>query len=73
MIYFNEIAQASVPLCSTASWNQTFTTVAGSISTAGSTSTLFSSPYDVALDGYRNMYVVDYNNHRIQQFPPGKY
>ena len=52
-------------------WNQTFSNLAGSINTAGSTATLFSSPYDVCFDGYSNMYVVDYGNHRIQRFRPG--
>lgn len=58
-------------MCPTAVWNQTFGTVAGSLSNAGSTSTLLSSPSDIGFDGYRNMYVVDTDNHRIQRFPPG--
>ena len=41
------------------------------MSTAGSTSTLLSSPQAVYFDGYRYMYVVDTNNHRIQRFAPG--
>ncbi|CAF1562543.1 unnamed protein product, partial [Rotaria magnacalcarata] len=63
--------QSRIPLCSTAVWNATATTVAGAISSAGSTSTLLSSPYDVQFDGYGYMYVVDYNNHRIQRFQSG--
>ncbi|CAF2697913.1 unnamed protein product [Rotaria sp. Silwood2] len=63
--------QTTVPLCSTASWNSSFTTIAGAISNPGSTSTLFSSPYDMTFDGYQNMYVADNNNHRIQRLPAG--
>ncbi|CAM4911172.1 unnamed protein product [Rotaria socialis] len=63
--------QAIVPLCVTAIWNQTSSTLAGSISAAGSTSTLLSSPYDMDFDEYGNMYVVDFNNHRIQKYPLG--
>ncbi|CAF4801656.1 unnamed protein product, partial [Rotaria socialis] len=44
--------QNRIPLCSTAIWNATATTVVGAISNAGSTSTLLSSPYDVQFDGY---------------------
>ena len=62
---------STIPLCSTAVWNSTSTIVAGSTSTAGSSSTLLYDPYDVAFDGYRNLYVVDYFNHRIQRFRPG--
>ncbi|CAF4729948.1 unnamed protein product [Rotaria sp. Silwood1] len=63
--------QTQVPLCPTARWNSSYTTIAGAISNPGSTSTLFSSPYDTYFDGYQNMYVADYNNHRIQLFPAG--
>jgi hypothetical protein len=73
IIYSYFIAQAIVQVCATASWNQTFTTLAGSQSTIGSTSTLFSYPTDIGFDGYRNMYVADNNNHRIQKFPSGLY
>ena len=69
--HYNWLAQASIPLCLTAVFNQTFTTLAGSMSTAGSTSTLLNLPYDVEFDGYRNLYVVDRNNHRIQRFAAG--
>ncbi|CAF5031402.1 unnamed protein product, partial [Rotaria sp. Silwood1] len=65
--------QAIVPLCPTATWNQTSTTIAGSISAAGSTSTLLYFPYDIDFDAYGNMYVVDYYNHRIQKYPFGVY
>ena len=46
--------------------------MAGSTGGAGSTATLFNDPHDVAIDGRRNMYVVDYHNHRVQRFTPGK-
>lgn len=67
----NFLASAFQPLCATAAWNATFSVVAGATSTSGSTGTLLSYPYDVTFDGYRNMYVVDQNNHRIQRFRPG--
>ncbi len=62
-----------MPLCATAVWNQTVSIVAGATSNAGSTTTLLSSPYHLGFDGYRNMYVVDYGNHRVQQFPAGSF
>jgi len=67
------IVPTTTPLCPTAVWNQSLSIVAGSTGTYGSTATLLYTPYDVALDGYRNVYVVDYNNHRIQKYSPGKY
>ena len=67
----NVLAQAIVPICSTAVWNQTFATLAGSLSNAGATSTLFNRPIDIGFDGQRNMYIVDLNNHRVQRFSPG--
>ena len=66
------IVPARVPICQTAVWNQTFSIVSGSTSNCASTSTLLCNPYDLDFDGYRNMYVVDYSNHRIQRFAPGK-
>jgi DNA-binding beta-propeller fold protein YncE len=42
--------------------------VCGISGTAGTTATFLSSPYSVAFDPYQYMYVVDTNNHRIQQF-----
>lgn len=65
------VAQARVPVCQTATWSSTFVTLAGAQGNAGSTSTLFSSPYDATFDTYGFMYVADFNNHRIQRFPPG--
>ena len=52
-------------------WNQTFSIVGGTTSNAGSTATLLYYAHDVSFDGYRNMYVVDHYNHRIQRFSPG--
>ncbi|CAF5222130.1 unnamed protein product, partial [Rotaria magnacalcarata] len=45
--------------------------IAGSTSNAGSTSTSLYNPYDIDFDGYNNLYVVDYTNHRIQRFDTG--
>ncbi|CAF5037126.1 unnamed protein product, partial [Rotaria sp. Silwood1] len=61
----------TTPLCSTASWNQTMSIIAGSTSSAGSTSTLLYYPFHIDYDGYANLYVVDHQNHRIQRFQPG--
>jgi hypothetical protein len=61
------IVPTTTPLCPTAVWNQTLSIVAGSTGTYGSTSTLLYYPYDMDFDGYRNMYVVDYYNNRIQK------
>ncbi len=65
------IVPTTTPLCSTSVWNQTISVVAGATSNAGSTSALLYNPYHVAFDGYRNMYVADYSNQRIQFFSPG--
>ncbi|CAF4219930.1 unnamed protein product, partial [Adineta steineri] len=46
-------------------------TVAGSSTgTSGSTSTLLSFPIDLTFDDNGFMYVVDYNNNRVQRFAP---
>lgn len=66
------IVPARVPICPTAVWNQTFSIVSGSTSNCASTNTLLCNPYDIDFDGYRNMYVVDYSNHRIQRYASGK-
>lgn len=65
------IVPTTVPLCTTAIWNQTISIIAGSTSNAGSSATALYNPYDLAFDGYSNLYVVDYTNHRIQRFQPG--
>ncbi|CAF3906871.1 unnamed protein product, partial [Rotaria sp. Silwood1] len=49
-----------------------WTLVAGSIGSAGSTSTLLNSPSDVLLDSNGNVYVADTGNHRIQFFLSGQ-
>ena len=46
--------------------------MAGVTSSAGSTATLFYYAWDVDFDIYRNMYVVDHYNHRIQRFAYGE-
>lgn len=43
----------------------------GATGTAGNSATFLSSPYDVNFDRYQNLYVADYNNHRIQQYRYG--
>ncbi len=45
--------------------------MSGVSGTTGTTATYLSSPNDVTFDPYQYMYVVDSNNHRIQQFPYG--
>lgn len=45
--------------------------MAGATSSAGSTATLLNNPFYLAFDGYRNMYVIDSNNHRVQQYKQG--
>ncbi|CAF4516191.1 unnamed protein product, partial [Rotaria socialis] len=63
--------QPIIQLCATAVWNQTYSLATGSTSTIGSSGTLLYNPYDVAFDGYQNMYVVDTSNQRIQFFQSG--
>lgn len=73
-IYFEcfvQLAQPIIPLCPTVIWSQTFVNLAGALSTSGSSANLLSSPTTVDFDAYRNMYVVDQSNHRIQRFSPG--
>ncbi|CAF5126654.1 unnamed protein product, partial [Rotaria socialis] len=48
--------QTTIPVCQTAFWNQTYSILAGSMGTTGTTSTLLYNPYDVQFDGYGNMY-----------------
>ena len=61
-----------MPVCSTAVWNQTANVLAGSNANAGATATLLNRPYGTAIDAYGNLFVADYNNHRIQYFARGK-
>jgi hypothetical protein len=44
------------------------TTVAGVTSTPGSTAQLLHTPSSLAVDSQFNIYVVDYNNYRVQEF-----
>ncbi len=44
------------------------TTIAGVTGVSGSTSQLFYTPSSLALDSQLNIYVTDYNNHRVQKF-----
>ena len=44
------------------------TTIAGVTSTAGNGAYLLNGPLSVALDSDLNLYVADYNNHRVQKF-----
>ena len=63
---------ASTVQTTDASWAANGTTVAGqSNSTAGSAANQFNSPFGVHVDGSGNIYVADYNNHRIQKWAPG--
>lgn len=69
--YLSKIVQVTVPVCTTAIWNQTFTTLVGSQGTIGSTATLLYNPSSIAFDGYGYMYIADISNHRIQRYTPG--
>lgn len=52
---------------------KTWTLVVGTMNgSAGSSSTLLSSPWEVMLDPMGNMYVADQDNHRIQLFYTGQ-
>lgn len=44
------------------------TIVAGTLQSAGSSSTKLSSPYDVYVDRKGNMYVSEFSNHRVQKY-----
>ena len=44
------------------------TTIAGTTNFAGSNASLFTYPVSVVLDSQLNLYVSDYNNHRVQKF-----
>ncbi|CAF5194706.1 unnamed protein product, partial [Rotaria magnacalcarata] len=60
-------------LCSTATWNTTLTLLAGLSGTGGTSTILLNYPANIYFDGYRNLYVVDTANHRIQFFTPGSF
>lgn len=73
IVYLISIAQAIVPVCPTAVWNQTWTVLAGSSGNRGTTAILLYNPYSSFIDVYGNLYVVDYYNHRIQYFLRGSF
>ena len=49
-------------------WNSTGITVAGIGGMPGNASNQFNSPTDVILDYANNLYIADYNNHRVQKY-----
>lgn len=57
--------------CQTGIYNATWSIVAGTSPTAGSTPAYLHTPMDVYVDGGQNIFVADYINSRIQKFPPG--
>ncbi|CAF4109536.1 unnamed protein product [Rotaria magnacalcarata] len=65
------LTNAPNQVCGTALWSSAFRIVAGTTASAGATATLLNAPIDVTFDGYGNMYVVDFSNHRIQRFRNG--
>ena len=67
------LAQTPTPLCPTAEWNSSAILLTGSLGAAGSTPTFVNLPLDITFDQYRQMYVADHQNHRIQRYPPGSY
>ncbi|CAF4745454.1 unnamed protein product, partial [Rotaria socialis] len=64
-------SSATSQICTTAVWNQVFSTLAGSSGNRGSSTTLLYNPSDMKFDSYQNLYVVDTANHRIQKFNSG--
>lgn len=66
------LAYAAYQLCQNGVWNNSMVTLAGTYNTAGSSTSLLSSPYNVFVDGNNNVFVADYSNNRIQRFPAGK-
>ncbi len=70
-IYF--LANAANQVCATAYWNSAITVVAGTSSSPGSALNRLNEPINVFFNGNGYMYVVDYANHRIQLFPPGRF
>ncbi len=62
-----------ISMCPTGTFNQTVNILAGITGSPGSTATLLNGPYDMDFDAYNNLYVVDYNNHRIQRFNQGTF
>ena len=66
------LALTTAPVCVTAQWNQTFTVIAGTPGTRGSTATLLNDPTAATFDTHGNLYVADTINDRIQFFPRGQ-
>lgn len=58
--------------CQTGLFNTTWSVVAGTTGTTGSTAAYLNTPMDVYVDGYQNIYVADFINSRIQKYTPGK-
>lgn len=57
--------------CFTATWNNTFRTVAGIAGVASSSATTLNGAQDLAFDSSNTLYVADYSNSRIQRFAGG--
>lgn len=51
--------------------NSTGTVIAGVPGTSGSNATLLNYPRGITLDQWKNVYVTDYNNNRVQLFCSG--
>lgn len=68
---YSILAQLTNRVCGTSYWNATLTTIAGTLGSSGTTTTLLSSPYGIFLDGLNRTYVVDTGNNRIQRFSSG--
>ena len=49
-------------------WNSTGVTVAGITGSPGRTNTHLNFPYGITVDYANNLYIADYNNHRIQKY-----
>ncbi|CAF4021362.1 unnamed protein product, partial [Rotaria sordida] len=65
------LTYASYQVCQNGVWSSSMATLAGTYNSAGSTTSLLSSPYDVFVDGNNNVFVADYSNNRIQRFAAG--
>lgn len=49
-------------------WNSTGTTVAGMVGNPGNANNQLNRPLDVIMDWANNLYIADFNNHRIQKY-----
>ena len=52
-------------------WNSTGITIAGVAAVSGANASLLRLPYGMAFDSSNNLYIADYNNHRIQKLITG--